>query len=90
MHEDERMEGAPMDADYEYQSLYEVITSYGANRDNVVIEKTQVVAENSKRALMQAKDVIDDSWDMDYVSQHVTQICCVRVKRKPREILAKK
>jgi hypothetical protein len=73
--------------DFEYQQLYEVITTYGGDRENVVVEKTEVVAENEQRAQMQAKDDIDSSWDIDYVEQTVVSICRVRVKRKPREIL---
>lgn len=76
--------------DYEHHGLYEVITTYGADRNNVEVETTRVVAEDSKRALMMVRDDIDDDWDMDYVSQHVDQICVVRVKKKPRNILAPK
>lgn len=72
---------------FEHQTLYEVITTYGEDRENVVVERTEVVAENEQRARMQAKDAINSSWDMDYVEQSVNVICSVRVKRKPREIL---
>lgn len=73
--------------DVEIQTLYEVITTYGGDRENVIVERTEVVAESETRALMQAKDDINSSWDIDYVDQHVVRICDVRVKRKLREIL---
>lgn len=70
---------------WENMNLYEVITTYGIDRNEVIVEKTHVVAENEERALMQCKDVIKSDWDLDYVSQSIDVLCSVRVKRKPRE-----
>ena len=70
---------------YEYQKLYQVITTYGGDRDNVIVKRTDVVAESSERALMQVKDDIEPDWDLDYVEQEVEEVAEIRIKRKPRE-----
>lgn len=73
------------DKSYEYQKLYEVVTTYGEDRDNVIVKRTDVVAENEERARMQVKDDIEPDWDLDYVEQNVEEVAEIRVKRKPRE-----
>lgn len=76
--------------DYEEQTLYEVVTVYGEDRNKVIVETENVVAESKDRALLQTKGSIPEEWDMDYVTRRAVELCSVRVKRKPREILAKK
>ena len=73
------------DKSYEYQHLYEVITTYGADRDEVIVKRIDVVAETEERARMQAAGEIEKDWDLDYVEQDVQAIAEIRVKRKPRE-----
>lgn len=70
---------------YEFQNLYEIVTTYGGDRDSVIVKRTDVVAETEERALLQVKDAIEPDWDLDYVEQDVTAVCAVRIKRKPRE-----
>lgn len=86
----EMSEGEYRNADYEYQGLYEVVTTYGGNRNDVEVVSSYIVADDEQRARMRARDDIDASWDEDYISQCVNKVGSVRVRLRPKEVLSAK
>lgn len=79
--------------DVEWMTLYEVSVTYGEDRNNLIVQREQIVSEQSDEGRVRERSKlvkkIPDEWDMDYVSVYVNALCNVRVKAKPREILAK-
>jgi len=87
---DDPMTAGTMPSDtVEARGLYEITTVYGEDRNDVKLITEHVVAESASRAQLKKKPVPAD-WDMDYVTVICKSIGTVRVKAKPREILASK